>query len=154
MDGVCVCVCYRFVARRCTALRFSNAEDALLVADKSGDVYSFSVAAPQAEGELKMGHLSMLLAVVREERRNRGLGSGPARCRFTVVRLPARPPPPTTGTSSAPTATRRSGSVVWALRTTSSPSVWATGSEYPGSHDPPARTCRISVAEGIRIKLG
>lgn len=71
-----MCVCYRFVARRCTALRFSNAEDALLVADKSGDVYSFSVAAPQVEGELKMGHLSMLLAVVREARRNRSLGTG------------------------------------------------------------------------------
>uniref|UniRef100_A0A3Q4BUB5 Uncharacterized protein n=1 Tax=Mola mola TaxID=94237 RepID=A0A3Q4BUB5_MOLML len=53
----------RFVARRCTALHFSHAEEELMVADKSGDVYSFSVAAPQAEGELKMGHLSMLLAV-------------------------------------------------------------------------------------------
>lgn len=62
-----MCVCCRFVVRRCTALQFSNGEDALLVADKSGDVYSFSVAEPQLEGELKMGHLSMLLAVVREE---------------------------------------------------------------------------------------
>lgn len=66
-QNVCVCVCYRFVVRRCTALQFSNTEDELLVADKSGDVYSFSVAEPQMEGELKMGHLSMLLAVVREE---------------------------------------------------------------------------------------
>ncbi|TNN03684.1 hypothetical protein fugu_000713 [Takifugu bimaculatus] len=57
------CISTRFVVRRCTALQFSNAEDALLVADKSGDVYSFSVAEPQLEGELKMGHLSMLLAV-------------------------------------------------------------------------------------------
>lgn len=62
---MCVCVCYRFVVRRSTSLHFSNAEDELLVADKSGDVYSFSVAEPQMEGELKMGHLSMLLAVVR-----------------------------------------------------------------------------------------
>ncbi len=44
---------------------FSQAEDELLAADKSGDVYSFSVVQPQAEGELKLGHLSMLLAVVR-----------------------------------------------------------------------------------------
>ncbi|KAE8299025.1 tRNA (guanine-N(7)-)-methyltransferase non-catalytic subunit wdr4 [Larimichthys crocea] len=57
------CISIRCVVRRCTSLLFSRAEDELLVADKSGDVYSFSVAEPQAEGELKMGHLSMLLAV-------------------------------------------------------------------------------------------
>lgn len=44
---------------------FTQAEDELLVADKSGDVYAFSVVEPQKEGELKMGHLSMLLALVR-----------------------------------------------------------------------------------------
>lgn len=44
---------------------FTQAEDELLVADKSGDVYVFSVVEPQKEGELKMGHLSMLLALVR-----------------------------------------------------------------------------------------
>ncbi|CAK6978444.1 tRNA (guanine-N(7)-)-methyltransferase non-catalytic subunit wdr4 [Scomber scombrus] len=53
----------RWVVRRCTSLVFSRAEDEVLVADKSGDVYSFSVASPQREGELKMGHLSMVLAV-------------------------------------------------------------------------------------------
>ncbi|XP_035507546.2 tRNA (guanine-N(7)-)-methyltransferase non-catalytic subunit wdr4 [Scophthalmus maximus] len=57
------CISIRWVVRRCTALVFSHAEDELLVADKSGDVYSFSVVAPQREGELKMGHLSMLLAM-------------------------------------------------------------------------------------------
>ncbi|TKS66789.1 tRNA (guanine-N(7)-)-methyltransferase non-catalytic subunit wdr4 [Collichthys lucidus] len=57
------CISIRCVVRRCTSLLFSRAEDELLVADKSGDVYSFSVVEPQAEGELKMGHLSMLLAV-------------------------------------------------------------------------------------------
>uniref|UniRef100_A0A8P4KP71 WD repeat domain 4 n=1 Tax=Dicentrarchus labrax TaxID=13489 RepID=A0A8P4KP71_DICLA len=57
------CISVRSVARRCTSLLFSRAEDELLAADKSGDVYSFSVAEPQREGELKMGHLSMLLAV-------------------------------------------------------------------------------------------
>uniref|UniRef100_H3CF47 WD repeat domain 4 n=1 Tax=Tetraodon nigroviridis TaxID=99883 RepID=H3CF47_TETNG len=52
----------RFVARRSTSLHFTNAEDELLVADKSGDVYPFSVA-DAGGGELLMGHLSMLLAV-------------------------------------------------------------------------------------------
>ncbi|XP_026151629.1 tRNA (guanine-N(7)-)-methyltransferase non-catalytic subunit wdr4 [Mastacembelus armatus] len=57
------CISIRWVARRCTSLVFSKAEDQLLVADKSGDVYSFSVVEPQSEGKLKMGHLSMLLAI-------------------------------------------------------------------------------------------
>lgn len=43
---------------------FSQAEDELFVADKSGDLYSFSVLEPQKAGELKLGHLSMLLGVV------------------------------------------------------------------------------------------
>lgn len=50
--------------RRCTSLVFSHTEDELFVADKSGDVYSFSVLEPQKPGELKLGHLSMLLGVV------------------------------------------------------------------------------------------
>uniref|UniRef100_A0A1A8NIR4 WD repeat domain 4 n=1 Tax=Nothobranchius pienaari TaxID=704102 RepID=A0A1A8NIR4_9TELE len=58
------CISTRWVVRRCVSLVFSQAEDELLVADKSGDVYSFSVVEPQAEGELKMGHLSMLLSMV------------------------------------------------------------------------------------------
>ncbi|XP_045909236.1 tRNA (guanine-N(7)-)-methyltransferase non-catalytic subunit wdr4 [Micropterus dolomieu] len=57
------CISIRWVVRRCTSLHFTQAEDKLLVADKSGDVYCFSVVEPQREGELKMGHLSMLLAV-------------------------------------------------------------------------------------------
>uniref|UniRef100_A0A8C2XIP5 WD repeat domain 4 n=2 Tax=Cyclopterus lumpus TaxID=8103 RepID=A0A8C2XIP5_CYCLU len=57
------CISIRWVVRRCTSLMFSQAEDELLATDKSGDVYSFSVLEPQREGELKMGHLSMLLAV-------------------------------------------------------------------------------------------
>nr|XP_040058035.1 LOW QUALITY PROTEIN: tRNA (guanine-N(7)-)-methyltransferase non-catalytic subunit wdr4 [Gasterosteus aculeatus aculeatus] len=57
------CISIRWVVRRCTSLMFNKAEDALLATDKSGDVYSFSVETPQREGELKMGHLSMLLAV-------------------------------------------------------------------------------------------
>ncbi|XP_034550564.1 tRNA (guanine-N(7)-)-methyltransferase non-catalytic subunit wdr4 [Notolabrus celidotus] len=57
------CVSVRWVVRRCSALLFSQTEEELLAADKSGDVYSFSVTETQKEGELKMGHLSMLLAV-------------------------------------------------------------------------------------------
>ncbi|XP_029113727.1 tRNA (guanine-N(7)-)-methyltransferase non-catalytic subunit wdr4 [Scleropages formosus] len=53
----------RWVVRRCTSLAFTGAEDELLAADKSGDVYSFSVSRPQRPGELRLGHLSMLLAV-------------------------------------------------------------------------------------------
>jgi len=64
---VAPCAFHRWVVRRCTALTFSRAEDELLATDKSGDVYSFSVVEPHREGELKMGHLSMLLAVVRTQ---------------------------------------------------------------------------------------
>lgn len=50
--------------RRCTALTFTASEDRVLVADKSGDVYSFSVLEPDRCGRLELGHLSMLLDVV------------------------------------------------------------------------------------------
>lgn len=50
--------------RRCTALTFTASEDRVLVADKSGDVYSFSVLEPDGCGRLELGHLSMLLDVV------------------------------------------------------------------------------------------
>ncbi|XP_036401784.1 tRNA (guanine-N(7)-)-methyltransferase non-catalytic subunit wdr4 [Megalops cyprinoides] len=58
------CISTRWVVRRCTSLAFTHAEDQVLVADKSGDVYSFSVLEPQRPGDLKLGHLSMLLALV------------------------------------------------------------------------------------------
>ncbi|TSL54358.1 tRNA (guanine-N(7)-)-methyltransferase non-catalytic subunit wdr4 [Bagarius yarrelli] len=58
------CISTRWVVRRCTSLVFTQAEDELFVADKSGDVYWFSVPEPQKPGELKLGHLSMLLAAV------------------------------------------------------------------------------------------
>ncbi|XP_062861862.1 tRNA (guanine-N(7)-)-methyltransferase non-catalytic subunit wdr4 [Trichomycterus rosablanca] len=57
------CISTRWVVRRCTSLVFSQAEDELFGADKSGDVYSFSVLEPQKQGELKLGHLSMLLGI-------------------------------------------------------------------------------------------
>lgn len=55
----------RTVVRRCTALTFTASEEKVLVADKSGDVYSFSVPEPHGGGKLELGHLSMLLDVVR-----------------------------------------------------------------------------------------
>lgn len=55
---------YRWVSRRCTSLTFSPCESRILVADKSGDVFSFSVTAAQEEGRLELGHLSMLLDLV------------------------------------------------------------------------------------------
>lgn len=54
----------RWVSRRCTSLTFSPCESRILVADKSGDVFSFSVTAAQEEGRLELGHLSMLLDLV------------------------------------------------------------------------------------------
>nr|A4IGH4.2 RecName: Full=tRNA (guanine-N(7)-)-methyltransferase non-catalytic subunit wdr4; AltName: Full=WD repeat-containing protein 4 [Danio rerio] len=57
------CISTRWVVRRCTSLAFTQAEDELYVADKSGDVYSFSILEPHKAGELKLGHLSMLLDV-------------------------------------------------------------------------------------------
>ncbi|XP_069059068.1 tRNA (guanine-N(7)-)-methyltransferase non-catalytic subunit WDR4 [Pleurodeles waltl] len=60
-DPAWQCLSVRFVVRRCTALTVTAAEDRVFVADKSGDVYSFSVTDPQAKGRLELGHLSMLL---------------------------------------------------------------------------------------------
>lgn len=56
---------YRHAVRRSTSLAITEAEDQILLADKSGDVYSFSIVDPQKPGQLQLGHLSMLLAVVR-----------------------------------------------------------------------------------------
>ncbi|XP_053421650.1 tRNA (guanine-N(7)-)-methyltransferase non-catalytic subunit WDR4 isoform X2 [Nycticebus coucang] len=57
------CLSVRTVVRRCTALTFTASEEKVLVADKSGDVYSFSVLEPRGDGHLELGHLSMLLDV-------------------------------------------------------------------------------------------
>ncbi|KAJ7420042.1 tRNA (guanine-N(7)-)-methyltransferase non-catalytic subunit WDR4 [Willisornis vidua] len=57
------CVSIRFVNRRCTALVITAAEDKIFVADKSGDVYSYSITEPQADGKLELGHVSLLLDV-------------------------------------------------------------------------------------------
>lgn len=73
----------RSVVRRCTALTFTASEDKVLVADKSGDVYSFSVLEPHGCGKLELGHLSMLLDVVGARRAELG-GSGRGRTRVWV----------------------------------------------------------------------
>ncbi|NXX10351.1 WDR4 methyltransferase, partial [Podargus strigoides] len=57
------CISVRSVNRRCTSLAITTAEDKILVADKSGDVYSYSITEPQADGKLELGHLSLLLDV-------------------------------------------------------------------------------------------
>lgn len=57
----------RPVARRCTALTFTEDEKSVLVADKSGDVYRFAVDDVSHTGELLLGHLSMLLDIVVTE---------------------------------------------------------------------------------------
>lgn len=57
------CLSVRTVVRRCTALTFTASEDRVLVADKSGDVYSFPVLDSGGCGRLELGHLSMLLDV-------------------------------------------------------------------------------------------
>ncbi|NWQ77781.1 WDR4 methyltransferase, partial [Columbina picui] len=57
------CVSIRSVNRRCTSLIITAADDKILVADKSGDLYSYSITEPQADGKLELGHLSLLLDV-------------------------------------------------------------------------------------------
>uniref|UniRef100_A0A8D0HMC5 WD repeat domain 4 n=1 Tax=Sphenodon punctatus TaxID=8508 RepID=A0A8D0HMC5_SPHPU len=58
-----VCLSIRSIVRRCTSLIITAAEDKILVADKSGDVYSYSITEPQNAGKLELGHLSLLLDV-------------------------------------------------------------------------------------------
>ncbi|XP_015681669.1 tRNA (guanine-N(7)-)-methyltransferase non-catalytic subunit WDR4 [Protobothrops mucrosquamatus] len=55
------CLSIRPVMRRCTSLIITSAEDKILVADKSGDVYSYSIIEPKNAGTIELGHLSLLL---------------------------------------------------------------------------------------------
>ncbi|XP_077198924.1 tRNA (guanine-N(7)-)-methyltransferase non-catalytic subunit WDR4 isoform X2 [Paroedura picta] len=57
------CLSVRLVTRRCTALIITTMEDKILVADKSGDVYSYSIGEPEKTGTIELGHLSLLLDV-------------------------------------------------------------------------------------------
>lgn len=54
----------RAISRRCTVLTFTKDEQDVLVADKWGDVFRFSVTDAQKEGLLLLGHLSMLLDIL------------------------------------------------------------------------------------------
>lgn len=55
----------RFVARKCIQVRMCATQDTIIVADRSGDVYSFHLDDPtDNKGELILGRLSMVLDVV------------------------------------------------------------------------------------------
>ncbi|XP_073986344.1 tRNA (guanine-N(7)-)-methyltransferase non-catalytic subunit wuho [Rhodnius prolixus] len=51
----------RLVNRSASAIIFSPNDEVIAVADKSGDVFLFSVKSPEKEGEFILGHISMLL---------------------------------------------------------------------------------------------
>ncbi|XP_064635258.1 tRNA (guanine-N(7)-)-methyltransferase non-catalytic subunit WDR4-like [Lineus longissimus] len=53
----------RAMQRRVNKVTFTHSNNAILVADKAGDVYSYPVDRPTECGKLLMGHLSMLLDI-------------------------------------------------------------------------------------------
>ena len=55
---------FRLVAGRCTAITFPQHEKEVVVADRTGDVYRFSLIDTDASGELILGHLSLILDIV------------------------------------------------------------------------------------------
>ncbi|GLH15560.1 tRNA (guanine-N(7)-)-methyltransferase non-catalytic subunit wuho [Gryllus bimaculatus] len=57
----------RSLVRAADKIKFSPSSDNVTVADKSGDVYLFSVMEPNKEGVLLLGHLSMLLDVLMSD---------------------------------------------------------------------------------------
>ncbi|KAL4225660.1 WD repeat-containing protein 4 [Mactra antiquata] len=54
----------RPVARRCTAIAFPSNQKEVVVADRTGDVYKYSLIDTDSKGELILGHLSMVLDVM------------------------------------------------------------------------------------------
>jgi len=52
------------VARRGTTVTFLTSEAGVLVADRTGDVYMFSLTDLTADAQLVLGHLSIVLDVV------------------------------------------------------------------------------------------
>ncbi|VDI06408.1 tRNA (guanine-N(7)-)-methyltransferase subunit TRM82, partial [Mytilus galloprovincialis] len=52
------------VPRRCTSLTFTKDEKYVLLSDKTGDAYRFSIDDETHAGELLLGHLSMVLDIV------------------------------------------------------------------------------------------
>ena len=55
---------FRQVPKRCTAVTFTHSESHVIVADRPGDVYRYPTENDGKEGELILGHLSMLLDLV------------------------------------------------------------------------------------------
>ncbi|PIK45215.1 putative tRNA (guanine-N(7)-)-methyltransferase non-catalytic subunit wdr4-like [Apostichopus japonicus] len=53
----------RSIQKRCTSVTFTPSEEFVLLADKFGDVYQFSVKTVDEPGSLLLGHVSMLLDV-------------------------------------------------------------------------------------------
>ncbi|XP_065343944.1 tRNA (guanine-N(7)-)-methyltransferase non-catalytic subunit wdr4 [Cloeon dipterum] len=53
----------RPIGRAASKIRFTNSASRVLIADKAGDVYSFSVTEPTKEKEWLLGHIAMLLDV-------------------------------------------------------------------------------------------
>ncbi|XP_060573965.1 tRNA (guanine-N(7)-)-methyltransferase non-catalytic subunit wdr4-like isoform X2 [Ruditapes philippinarum] len=53
----------RLVPSRCTAITFPQNEKEVVVADRTGDVYKFSLIDTSASGELILGHLSLILDI-------------------------------------------------------------------------------------------
>lgn len=51
----------RFTPKKAVKLEFLADDSLVIMADKFGDVTSFSVVEPEKEGEVILGHLSMLL---------------------------------------------------------------------------------------------
>ncbi|KAJ4436065.1 tRNA (guanine-N(7)-)-methyltransferase non-catalytic subunit wdr4 [Periplaneta americana] len=54
----------RLSARVASKVRFMPSGQAIVLADKAGDAYRFSVEKPHEEGKLLLGHLSMLLDIL------------------------------------------------------------------------------------------
>ncbi|ELU16385.1 hypothetical protein CAPTEDRAFT_227793 [Capitella teleta] len=51
----------RSLHRRCTSVSFSRDESSVVVADKSGDVFQYTVKTVEGDGRLLLGHVSMIL---------------------------------------------------------------------------------------------
>lgn len=62
----------RALVRRSTSLQFPACGRSVLVGDKSGDVVCYSLLS-DSEGQVLMGHVSMLLDMVRHRYHNRGV---------------------------------------------------------------------------------
>lgn len=53
----------RKLIRKCQRIMFTNSKSEVIVADRSGDVYAFSVTDCQKEGKFLLGHISLIVDV-------------------------------------------------------------------------------------------